>query len=104
MSDLQEIEELRARVAELEGEPSAIARYMQQLGLTKSQARLFALLRTGQAYSRRTCLRALTADAAEKVLDVQISKMRKKIRPFGYRIENIWGFGYRLSYPHEVDA
>ena len=39
----------------------------------------------------------LTKGNSGNQLDVQVSKLRKKLKPFGVRIETLWGKGYRLA-------
>lgn len=36
-----------------------------------------------------------------KILNVHVCNMRKKLEPFGVKIENIWGVGYRLLDRHK---
>lgn len=40
----------------------------------------------------------------EKVVDVFICKLRKKLKDTGLRIESVWGVGYRLYVPPEFKA
>lgn len=40
---------------------------------------------------------SIDAEPGEKIIDVFICKLRKKIEPLGIRIETAWGTGYSLG-------
>lgn len=33
----------------------------------------------------------------DKIIDVMVSRVRRKLRPFGYEIRNVYGVGYELK-------
>jgi len=45
-----------------------------------------------------------TEDPNEKILDVLVCHLRKRLQPLGLMIETIWGFGYRLNLSKSVVA
>ncbi|WP_026784230.1 helix-turn-helix domain-containing protein [Pleomorphomonas koreensis] len=70
--------------------------------LTPSEARVFGALCTRELMTRDVAMAVLYRDLAkeeayEKIVDVYICKMRKKLRPFGIEILNRWGVGYELT-------
>jgi len=72
-------------------------------GFTGREARLFLILKRapGMQASKEALLNRLYADQIDeapsaKILDVFICKMRKKLEGTNWRIETIWGAGYRL--------
>lgn len=70
--------------------------------LTGAETKVFGrLLRGGPATkdALMACLyRDLGRDEVEiKIVDVFVCKLRKKIKPFGFVIETIWGVGYAMS-------
>lgn len=95
---------LRARVVEAErlafaGDWTAPAEW----GLTAAQERIFGLL-----LSRERATKAQMASASwslrpdcdvpdPKTIDVQLSLMRRKLKPFGIEIRTLWGRGYALD-------
>jgi two-component system cell cycle response regulator CtrA len=74
----------------------------QEWMLTTKEARVFSHLTTRQIASKRTIMQALYFDQhsddepQEKIVDVFVCKMRKKLKPYGVQIETIWGQGYSL--------
>jgi two-component system cell cycle response regulator CtrA len=75
------------------------------LSLTASEASIIGCL-----YARQSCTKALLhgllygnrldADVAmEKIIDVFICKLRKKLKPYGIEVETIWGHGYAMHEP-----
>lgn len=77
------------------------------LGLTGQQGRIFLSLAqsVGKIVTKNAIYDAMFFDRPVgdwpdlKIVDVQICKLRQKLPP-KYRIETIWGVGYRL---HEVE-
>jgi two-component system cell cycle response regulator CtrA len=74
--------------------------------LTLSQARLLTALSDGRPHSKRALYEFVYHDEFNnppemKVIDVFMSHVRKKIRPFGLSIETMHGAGYRL-HNHEL--
>lgn len=72
------------------------------LGLTPTEATVFACLATRPDLATKDQI--MTALYAErpgevpetKITDVFISKVRRKVEPFGIVIETVWGMGWRL--------
>jgi two-component system cell cycle response regulator CtrA len=64
-------------------------------GLSPNEARIFMALLRNERMSRQAIM-AITQSRAEdsKIVDVWICKLRKKIKPLGLEIKNIWGEGY----------
>ena len=71
-------------------------------GLSPQQRRLFATLSANQIASRDQLMATLYWDrendaADDGIVDVQISKMRSKIAPFGVTIKGIYGLGWSMT-------
>lgn len=78
--------------ASLDGEPVELTRL--ETGLLTVLAR-----HPGRVFSRTYLLETLWKDAAdsgERAVDNAVSRLRKKLGPYGERIEAVWGAGYRL--------
>ena len=65
-------------------------------GLTPSEGTMFGILLHNRAPRTETFMTALFSEDAddppeEKILDVWICKMRKKLKPFGIEIKTHWG-------------
>jgi DNA-binding response OmpR family regulator len=71
--------------------------------LTAMQTRMFGVLLARERVSRpqlMSALYGLRLDGEipdEKIVDVQIFHMRRKLKPFGIEIANVWGQGYALD-------
>jgi len=99
-----ENEMLRARVQDLEralhGGDIALP---IEWGLTPSEARVFGVLLTKDRVSKDQMMTAMyglrsNCDvAAEKICDVYICKLRKKLKRFEVTIHTDWGQGWRLD-------
>jgi len=77
--------------------------------LTPNEARVFSLLkaRLGRAVSRGALLDAASfhhgwdSEPTNKVVDVYVCRLRRKIKGSGFVIETAWGQGYRMvAAPH----
>ena len=112
------LDQLRGRsgdpvVEKLSAQISVLCRgYMEPVGsealpgvkLTPNERNLFALLeaRLGRAVSRGALLDAAAyhhgwdREPLPKVVDVYICHLRKKLADSGFRIETVWGQGYRM--------
>lgn len=72
-------------------------------GLTRTEAKILNLMAQRPLTTRDaiwTVLYGADPDggpASDKIIDVLILKIRRKIEPLGYQIETQWGHGYRLS-------
>lgn len=69
--------------------------------LTRAEERLLGSLYSAPNFMRRQeALRmasCINPDADVKVVEVRISKMRKKLKPYGIEIRTVWGEGYQLT-------
>jgi DNA-binding response OmpR family regulator len=96
-----ENEMLRERVRDLEKEIGLAAEAPPMFGLTRSEAVMFGVLlnnRICQASTFMSALFSLDVDdpPEEKILDVWICRMRKKLKPFGIEIKTHHGVGYDM--------
>ncbi|MBX5015928.1 helix-turn-helix domain-containing protein [Rhizobium lentis] len=109
--DLQRdrIEFLEERIRQLEEAlmPSSII-VPVEYQLTSREARVFSHLASRDFGTRQSIMMALYSDRLEepemKIVDVFVCKMRRKLKPFGVRIETIWGQGYRLARPGAAEV
>lgn len=109
--DLQRdrIEFLEERIRQLEEAlmPSSVIVPIEYQ-LTAQEARVYAHLASRELATRQSIMMALYSDRSEepelKIVDVFVCKMRRKLRPFGVRIETIWGQGYRLVRPGTAEV
>ena len=104
-----ENETLRERVCELEKEIGLAAEPPPMFGLTRSEAVMFGVLvnnRVCQASTFMTALFSLEADdpPGEKIFDVWVCRMRKKLAPFGIEIKTHWGVGYEMPDASKIIA
>ena len=95
---------LRERVASLEAILMETAPLPIEWGLTAQEARVFGVLVKRELATKDAIMAALYSDkassaevAAEKIVDVFICKVRKKLKPFGVVITTVWGRGYALD-------
>lgn len=78
------------------------------LGLTKMESRLMRALteRLDRMVGKGALMDAMYFDrgheAEPKIVDVLVCKIRKKLRGSAYRIETIWGQGYRARFAPEL--
>lgn len=77
--------------------------------LTSSEARVFAHLTTREMATKSSIMVALYSDkvddeAAIKIVDVFVCKLRKKLKVFDIHIETVWGQGYSLRDRHQFIA
>jgi hypothetical protein len=76
---------------------------MQIFGITAGQARIMLVLIRRYAVPRAQMHEIYnqrmtgTADTYEKIIDVQICKMRHALKIHEIEIQTVWGFGYRMS-------
>lgn len=95
--------ELRERVAFLETELGFRVEVPLVLNLTQQETRLFGAILKRELLTKAGGMVALYAhrpdgdEAEQKIIDVFICKMRKKLKPFGISIETQWGHGYFMS-------
>lgn len=102
-----ENETLRERIAQLEhllgmGDPVPSEASPMPVHLTRSEERLFGVLRRRNIVTKDIAMMALYSDRAEdspidKVVDVFICKLRRKLRPFNIFIQTKWNEGYFID-------
>lgn len=97
-----EIEMLQEKVRQLQevlAPPSV--RIPVEWRLTASERRVFVFLTTRELATTPAIMQALYSDRAdepdERIVAAYICKLRKKLTPFGIRIQNVWGQGYSLA-------
>lgn len=93
---------LRDRVEHLEEEIGLAADFPVHFGLTGQESICLGVLLKNNAPRKSTFMTALYSDrleddVEEKIIDVFICKMRKKLSPLGIQIETMWGEGYFLK-------
>lgn len=98
----EENDELRERVRQL-GEQLASTKFAfpRDLGLTPTQILILRHLLTRDVITRNSAMLLLYSDRAHDEpglnnVDVHISRIRRKLRPAGIQIENVWGRGWRV--------
>ena len=80
------------------------------LRLTTSEASIFGVLLKKDGATNELLMQALYSDSGaddppeEKIIDVFVCKMRKKIKPFGISITTLWGKGYCMPPESKVIA
>jgi two-component system cell cycle response regulator CtrA len=97
-----ENDELRARIAELEEALGLAAQPTPMFGLTSQEAVMFGVLLKTANPRKATFMTAIYSDEAddppdEKIIDVMICKMRKKLEPFGIKIDTSSGEGFSMA-------
>lgn len=99
------VEELEERIRQLTGELHA-TEYVapHDLGLSMTQTRMLGLmLRHDRVVSADTLFEATRnrvtrrTEPDQKLMQVNIHKLREKLKPHGLVIETIFGFGWRLT-------
>jgi DNA-binding response OmpR family regulator len=73
-----------------------------ELPLTRLELGALALLARspGRVISRRYLMETIwdgAEDVSERAVDNVVSRLRRKLGPFGERIEAVWGVGYRMK-------
>jgi two-component system, cell cycle response regulator CtrA len=97
-----ENDELRARIAELEEALGLAAQPTPMFGLTSQEAVMFGVLLKTASRRKATFMTAIYSVEAddppdEKILHVMICKMRKKLEPFGIKIDTSSGEGFSMA-------
>lgn len=98
----QEVEYLREENRQLrESLGGAEFSFPREWRLTRAEQRLLSCLYTGKNYFRiEEALRFASChgNATDRdVVKVRVCGMRKKLKPFGIEIRNVWGEGYELT-------
>jgi two-component system cell cycle response regulator CtrA len=93
---------LRERIRELEAMLGMSIDAPLELGLTGTEARMFGLLRKVELASKKSLMTALYWDRIddaphEKIVDVMICHLRRKLKPWKIEIETAWGQGYAMQ-------
>ena len=106
---MQENEDLRARVRQLEEAIGMAVEPPLVFGLTKSEAIMFRVLLNNRAPRKKTFMTAVFSDRIDdppeqKIIDVWMCTMRKKLRPYGIEIDTCWGFGYEMPEASKMRA
>lgn len=101
-SDYVELDELRARVAYLEATLAPVIITPTEWKLTRTESVIIAVLAGREIASREAMHAALysldpNGGADMKVIDVYIHHLRKKLKPFGFRITTCFGRGFSLA-------
>lgn len=99
---IQENDELRARIDELEEALFASPKIPFEWGLTSSEARLVGCMLSRPLMTKDTAMAVLYRndgkdEAVLKIVDVYICKARKKLTRFGIEIKTVWGQGYYIE-------
>lgn len=97
-----ENEALRERVAALEAVLIGEKRLPVEWRLTGSEARVFGVIASRELATKdaiHAALYGLDIDggAEEKIVDVFVCKIRKKLAPFGINIRTEWGRGWFID-------
>lgn len=100
--DEDEVYELRERVRQLEGEVHDAAWMPTEWALTPRECAVLNLLLKRSIMTRSHAQAAIYGDdpdggADPKIIDVFIHKIRKKLEPYGLKIDTYRGEGFRLT-------
>lgn len=104
----RENDELRERVALLERVLCQAERpFPFEWALTASEARVFGVLVSREMATKDAIMAGLYGsrlkdEAEEKIVDVFICKLRKKLGRFGIQIRTHWGQGFSLAAPERA--
>jgi DNA-binding response OmpR family regulator len=108
MTEAEEIEHLRFRVTELEKQIGLALEPPTVFGLTKTETEILGILIANKYPRRETFMVALYGSRFEapddKIIDVLMSRMRKKLTPFGIEITTAWGSGFYMPEPSKARA
>jgi two-component system cell cycle response regulator CtrA len=63
-------------------------------GLSPTEQKILGSLMRNERMTREAIMAVTQSTADQKVVDVYICRIRKKIAPLGLSIKNIWGEGY----------
>jgi two-component system, cell cycle response regulator CtrA len=103
-----ELEEAKARIRSLEAELGVSTPVPLSFGLTGAQTCVMGIILKRPLATKNALMTGLyharSAEAevpAEKIVDVIVCHVRRKVAPFGIEIETIWGQGWRMSDDHK---
>lgn len=93
---------LREQVRRLEAALFETAPLPFEWGLTACEATVFGVLVNRELATKDAVMAALYRDLGrddgeEKIVDVFVCKVRRKLKPFGVAIHTVWGQGYHLD-------
>src|SRR6185312_11720322 len=101
MAAIAQIEKLEARVKELEAaveQLSGVPAVPRQLKLARHEAKFLEVLLSRATVTKEVALAQVYADRWNqdeipeiKIVDVFVCKLRKKLKPFGLKIDTQWG-------------
>jgi len=96
------INDLEARLGEVAPKHDDVSIVMGAYKLTAQEARMLLALQAGRAvpinHLRMVCAQSASCiETGGNLAAVVVSKLRKKLSPRGFSIENVWGVGYRLT-------
>lgn len=98
---LARVEDLEQQVQDLETALTEPLPEFLHIELTKSERVLLGLLASRPLVSKATFMMAHYSTRGddqplEKIIDVFVCKLRRKLKQAGLEIETVWGQGYRL--------
>lgn len=102
MEAVSEIEALRYQVAEFRAALGLTQQFPREFRLTPHEAKVLGVLLKREIASRDLIYRAIYADdwardREPKIIEMWLSLLRKKLRPFDITIQNDYGHGWFLS-------
>jgi DNA-binding response OmpR family regulator len=111
---MSEMERMRDRVLQLEQilgiDSSETGRIREAFGLEPDLARIMGMLLKRNFVSHESLYTVMYGHRPEcewpdaKVLDVQICKLRRRLKPHDVTIATRWGEGWSISVPNKVKA
>jgi two-component system cell cycle response regulator CtrA len=97
----EENDDLRRRIEMLEEQVGVRFESPPQFCFSKNESVIFGLLMKNEIVLRTSMMTELYLhkqdEALIKIVDVWICKMRRKLDPYGIRIETQWGQGYFIG-------
>jgi two-component system cell cycle response regulator CtrA len=99
-----ELATARERIAQLEDMLCVEAPWTGLLGLTRAEGVVLTVLMRRDIVSKSQVMAALYAGRADggeeigqKITDVFICKLRRKLKEYGIGIDTVWGIGWRMK-------
>jgi DNA-binding response OmpR family regulator len=96
----EEIECLRFRITELEEQIGIALQPPTIFGLSRSETAVLGILLANPHPRRNTFMVALYGDRLDpphdKIIDVMIARIRRRLSPLGIEIVTRWGQGYSM--------
>jgi len=96
-----ENEELREKIRALEETMGLRLEAPLVFQLTAYESKMLGALFKCEMLTKQHAMNALYSDRVDlepdiKIVDVFISRLRKKLKPFAVEVETVWGQGYRM--------